>query len=886
MLIATWLTDFSTGLTCGIFIAELILSGFLPAFFCQFHQKSTISLECVSAWFIFVPDSKLLSNMKLKSLLIRFAAVSFAAVMALGCGQEKPIDPDLPEEKDPTQTEGTTIADVLKAEVGGTFEVENVLVVGANTNGVLLQQMGSYIYAFKGSEHNLQVGDLLKVSGTTSSRNGLIQFGSGCTLEKTGTAPVAFPTPEPMDADAIEAYMSDPSIKYVTDSGTVLLSGNYTNLEIDGSPVVGSLDYMTEEFRTKYSKHNVTITGWLFGSYKTYMYTIPVEVKDNGIPQEDVPDGAIYYNTFDADLASQTFGDGGQWPYLDQFEGWKNEKGSGASAVTYDFKSVSCRTNQSSKGDLSQYDGSGKNNIFFSTAPAHLTIGNIAVSGKDLRLSFGAQRYSQGASNAFIKSDFEVRLSADGEIWSQALDYSFGEVEDVPGEWRLATVDFTLPDGVNSLYIKFIPKMSSVNRIDDVLLVSGNGGELVEFGKEESVETSSIAKVLDSPIDEVYQIEGTVVGTHSKGFLVKDDTGIILTFKKNHGMETGDVVTVKGATSVYGGLKQFGETSEVTKTGTASVSYPEPEEFGAADIEGYVSAPCIKYVKYKGFLTSYQDNIYQWHYDVAVDGTDVVASLSYPNTSLNVTSYLDRNVIVTGYAIGVTGSDTKYLNTLVTSIEFAEKEECPDESKAITVKELNERLASMESGAALADLVAVKGYVAANNEGGALYQVISLVDNTGEPGTGIILKGEDYTEATLPVGTKVIVSLKYATYDLYKNLPQVKKAMIFPTDSKAEIVVPEIADNQCRDYLGQYVKVRNLTAPDDATTWVVNNKTTTTRFTGENGETVATYVTRHAVYKDEKIAHKTSWIKGVMEVYGDLHELIPTSMEDVSGFKE
>ena len=609
-------------------------------------------------------------------------------------------------------------------------------------------------------------------------------------------------------------------------------------------------------------------------------------MKDNGIPQEDVPGGAIYYNNFDADLASQTFGDGGQWPYLDQFEGWKNEKGSGASAVTYGFQSVSCRTNQSSKGDLSQYDGSGKNNIFFSTAPAYLTIGNIAVSGKNLRLSFGAQRYSQGASNAFIKSDFEVRVSADGELWSQALDYGFGEVEDVPGEWRLATVDFTLPDGVNSLYIKFIPKMSSVNRIDDVLLVPGEGGELVEFGKEEKVETSTIAEVLDSPIDEVYQIEGTVVGTHSKGFLVKDDTGIILTFKKNHGMETGDAVTVKGATSVYGGLKQFGETSEVTKTGTHSVTQPEPEEFAAASFDGYVAAPSIKYVKYSGFLTSYQDNIYQWHYDVAVDGTDVVGSLSYPNTSLNVTSYLDRNVIVTGYAIGVTGTDTKYLNTLVTSIEFAEAEECPDESKAITVKELNERLAAMESGAALADLVAVKGYVAANNEGGALYQVISLVDNTGEPGTGIILKGEDYTESTLPVGTKVIVSLKYATYDLYKNLPQVKKAIIFPTSDKAEIVVPEIADNQCMDYLGQYVKVRNLTAPEDATTWVVNNKSTTTRFTGENGGTVASYVTKYAVYKDEKSAHKTSWLKGVMEIFNDLYEIIPTSMDDVSGFKE
>lgn len=676
------------------------------------------------------------------------------------------------------------------------------------------------------------------------------------------------------------------SNKYVTYSGTVLLSGNYTNLEIDGSSVVGSLDYMTEEFRTQYSKHNVTITGWLFGSYKTYMYTIPVQVQDNGIPEEDVPEGAIYYSNFDAELASQTFGDGGQWPFLDQFDGWKNEKGSGASSVMYEFQSVSCRTNQSSKGDLSQYDGSGKNNIFFSTAPSYLTIGNIAVSSNNLRLSFGAQRYSQGASNAFIKSDFEVRVSADGQLWSQALDYGFGAVEDVPGQWRLATVDFTLPDGVNSLYIKFIPKMSSVNRIDDVLLVEGDGGELVEFGKEEIIETSTIAEVLDSPIDEVYQIEGTVVGTHSKGFLVQDDTGIILTFKKNHGIETGDVVTVKGATSVYGGLKQFGETSEVTKTGSLSVTQPEPEEFTAASFDAYVEAPCIKYVKYSGLLSSYQDNIYQWHYDVAVDGTDVVASLSYPNSSLSVTSYLDRNVIVTGYAIGVTGTDTRYLNTLVTSIEFAETEECPDESKAITVKELNERLASMETGAALADLVAVKGYVAANNEGGALYQVISLVDNTGEPGTGIILKGEDYTEATLPVGTKVIVSLKYATYDLYKGLPQVKKAMIFKTETKTEIVVPEIADNQCKDYLGQYVKVRNLTAPADATTWFVNNKSTTTRFTGENGLTVATYVTKYAVYKDEKIAQKTSWIKGVMEVYNDLYELIPTSMDDVSGFKE
>ena len=354
--------------------------------------------------------------------------------------------------------------------------------------------------------------------------------------------------------------MKNPEVKYVTYKGTVLVSGNYVNVEIDGTSVQGSLDYMSDDFKEKYNSHNVTITGWLFGSYKTYMYTIPVEIKDEGEFEEEVPDGAIFYSTFDKELASQTFGDGGQWPFLDQFEGWINHKGSGVANVAYDFKSMSARTNQSSKGSLSLYDGSGKNNIFFSTAPNYFTIQKIAVTSQNLRLSFGAQRYAQGATNTFIKSDFVVRLSADGQLWSQALDYDFGSVADEPGEWRLATADFTLPAGTGTLYIKFEAKMSSVNRIDDVLLTPGNGGQAIEFGKEEETPLSTIAEVLAAPIDEVYKVEGQVIGTHSKGFLVKDATGTILVFKKNHGMTVGDKVTVEGATSEYGGMKQFGET--------------------------------------------------------------------------------------------------------------------------------------------------------------------------------------------------------------------------------------------------------------------------------------------------------------------------------------
>lgn len=55
------------------------------------------------------------------------------------------------------------------------------------------------------------------------------------------------------------------------------------------------------------------------------------------------------------------------------------------------------------------------------------------VTSQNLKLSFGAQRYAQGATNTFIKSDFVVRLSSDGQLWSQALDYDFGSVADEPG---------------------------------------------------------------------------------------------------------------------------------------------------------------------------------------------------------------------------------------------------------------------------------------------------------------------------------------------------------------------------------------------------------------------------------------------------------------------
>lgn len=503
-----------------------------------------------------------------------------------------------------------------------------------------------------------------------------------------------------------------------------------------------------------------------------------------------------------------------------------------------------------------------------------------------MRLTFGAQYYSQGAANTFIKSNFEVFLSEDGNVWAPALDYDFGGVEDdKTGKWRLATADFTLPAGTRTLYIKFTAKGFSTNRLDDVLLTEGKGGQLVEFGKVVETPISTIADVISKPVDKLYKIKGQVVATHTKGFLVKDNTGIILVFKKNHENKIGDNVTVKGPTTEFGGMKQFDGSSEIVVLGNSAVSQPKPQEMKAADFEAYVQNPTIKYVTYRGTLKSVQDEIYQWHYNVEIAGTDKVqAAVSYPNTEFNISKYDKAEIIVTGYLVGATGSEISYANTMATILKPAVEEVEPDENTALTVEALNARLDGMSNGTVLKDLVGFKGYVAANNEHGNLKGALSIVDNTGKVHSGIIVKdGSD----KIAVGTKVIIGLNTAKLTISNELRTIKGATIYVKSEKVDIKVPEINDDQLNDYMGQYVKVKNVTSPEDATVWYDADKKGNTIFKGVKGTDVTVYLTKTADFGTLSIKKNVSGdIKGVIERYKEKLEVVPTCKEDVASFTE
>lgn len=221
-----------------------------------------------------------------------------------------------------------------------------------------------------------------------------------------------------------------------------------------------------------------------FGKWGQAESSVAVKQYGSGVTPPPTGD-PIYANDFDKEQATE--GSSG-WPFADQFEGWKNQTGTGADNVTYVANSISVRANSASNGNYSKYkdDASGVNNMLF-RAGAEFEIHKIALdpAQKNLCLTFGSYKSLFGAEdNAFVTSEFHVYLSKDGENWAEiAYDRPVGDDEHSNyGTWALATANFTLKEVPSELYIRFISDLSSAHRVDDVKLYEGVGGTEVDLG--------------------------------------------------------------------------------------------------------------------------------------------------------------------------------------------------------------------------------------------------------------------------------------------------------------------------------------------------------------------------------------------------------------------
>ena len=395
---------------------------------------------------------------------------------------------------------------------------------------------------------------------------------------------------------------------------------------------------------------------------------------------DPAPDNAVYYNDFDKEAATESYGStGNKWPYLDQFEGWKNETGTGVENVSYDYSGASARNNSNTDGSYSDYPGSGLNNILFGS-DAYLQINNITVDAQNYTLSFGTEKYAYGVSdNTFKPEEFHVYISDNGERWVE-LEYAFPNGFK-NGRWDLASSTFTIPSGTSALYIYFASDLSGAHRLDDVALAPAeSAGTEIDFSKGTAIgggdepgpgEEMTIAEVYSAEKGADVKTSGTVVATYANGFLISDTKDMILVYQ-NFNPESvpsvGDVVTVSGVKGNFGGMDQIGVPVEYEVTGNKSVEHPSPVVYEGAELDGIsdeYERPA--YVQYSGKL-----NVSGDYYNVIVSGASVQGSVAYPDDELKdmLAGMNGEQIVVTGYYIGTTGSG-KYVSTMAVSVERA-----------------------------------------------------------------------------------------------------------------------------------------------------------------------------------------------------------------------
>ena len=393
-----------------------------------------------------------------------------------------------------------------------------------------------------------------------------------------------------------------------------------------------------------------------------------VVLKQKG-PAGSIEDAIVFYNNFDKEAATQTYGSGTSWPYLDQFDGWKNQTGTGVEAVSYGFNSISARNNSNSNGNYSDYEGSGLNNLLFGT-DAYLRVSGIALgTGRNYTLSFGTEKYLQNSDNTFKPSEFHVYISADGQKWVE-LEYKFpGEFKD--GRWDLASSTFTLPDGVTTLGIHVKSDLASGHRMDDLKLVySLDPGTVIDFSTGIDIPTSggedtpsgdtSLAKIIAAANNtDVETAEVLVVAKYARGVMLQEGSDYLLVYDANGvNAKIGDKVVVTGKKATYSGQAQITTPTVTLKSSDNPVSYSEPKVLDASNFSTFTSNVPV-YIQYVGTLV--QSGNYLNVTIPGVEGKD--GSIAYP--AEDYSAFYNKEVKVTGFYLG---GQTHY-STMVVKLE-------------------------------------------------------------------------------------------------------------------------------------------------------------------------------------------------------------------------
>lgn len=645
-----------------------------------------------------------------------------------------------------------------------------------------------------------------------------------------------------------------------------------------------------------------------FEVYNSYGALIQKDV--NVLQGEVVPPTLIFNETAGNEAVDDK-------PLVSAYTGW-NTTGEGASKVSYEGTNTSIRS--SGKSSAGAYGGaSGPNVIFFGSAPATFTVKDITLASDqtNLKLTFGGQYYDgDNNDNNFNKDNFVVYLSANGTDYTP-LSYEVNDGDQVDPYWVFATKNFTLKNATSTLYIKFEAKASSKFRLDDITLMTGNGGEEIDlagggvvppdpsgdaiyennFDKTPAAEVDGKWPFLDQTDawqnasgtgNSTVTYTSTNVSVRTSGKLSGGYDGASGSNKIFFGSApaTFDINTITmpaGKTNyriIFGGAYS-------KKNGATYDNIFKPESFHVAVGNGTDWSGNLTYEKIGG-----SDTTDPYWVQFAVDFTlkEAVSQLSIRFTA----------DLASGFAIDdvqlVEGNGGQEVD-----LEGGVVPPDPGEATAITIPEL---IAQMTDTEAPVDANADRylDAVVMNDVAGANYTFNNLIlatENATEAGNGITLYGSQVEPSTLGLnkGDKVRVTLykglaKVENYNGMYEVTGAKEATwckVEKTGTVTSIPTATIAAADLAKYQGMAVTIANASVAQ-AGVWASASALSSHTFTAD-GANFTVFCKKSdeknpSVFLDVPFKAGSGNISGLAAVYMNNSQLVPRNLDDVAAFSD
>lgn len=645
-----------------------------------------------------------------------------------------------------------------------------------------------------------------------------------------------------------------------------------------------------------------------FEVYNSYGALIQKDV--NVLQGEVVPPTLIFNETAGNEAVDDK-------PLVSAYTGW-NTTGEGASKVSYEGTNTSIRS--SGKSSAGAYDGaSGPNVIFFGSAPATFTVKNITLaSGQtNLKLTFGGQYYDQDNNdNGFNKDNFVVYLSANGTDYTP-LSYEVNDGDQVDPYWVFATKNFTLKNATSTLYIKFEAKASSKFRLDDITLMTGNGGEEIDLAgggvvppdpSGDAIYENNFDKTPAEKVDNKWPfLDQTDAWQNASGTgnstVTYTSTNVSV---RTSGMLSGGYDGASGSNKIFfGSAPATFDINNITmpagktnyriifggaysqKNGDTYDNIFKPKSFHVAVGNGTDWSGNLTYEKIGG-----SDTTDPYWVQFAVDFTlkEAVSQLSIRFTA----------DLASGFAIDdvqlVEGNGGQEVD-----LEGGVVPPDPGEATAITIPEL---IAQMTDTEAPVDANADRylDAVVMNDVAGANYTFNNLIlatENATEAGNGITLYGSQVEPSTLGLnkGDKVRVTL-------YKGLAKVKNnngmyevtgakeatwCKVEKTGTVTSIPTATIAAADLAKYQGMAVTIANASVAQ-AGVWASASALSSHTFTAD-GANFTVFCKKSdeknpSVFLDVPFKAGSGNISGLAAVYMNNSQLVPRNLDDVAAFSD